>query len=77
MITGLGGEGSEVRVAMLRDLAVGFAGYVLSSSVEWGVFFRLRGGIYLHSDCTCIMHNQVLAWQNVGSAKNLRRGKPA
>jgi hypothetical protein len=77
MITGLGGEGSEVRVAMLRDLAVNLR--AMFSLLWWNreFFFRLCGGIPFHSDCTCIMHNQVLAWQNVGSAKELRRGEPA
>jgi hypothetical protein len=58
MITGLGGGGSEVGVAMLRDLAVNLR--AMFSLLRWnGVFFfRLRGGIHLHPDCTELYNAQ-------------------
>jgi hypothetical protein len=69
MITGSGGEGSEVGVAMLRNLAVNIR--AMFSRLLWNrvFFFRLCGGIHLHSDCTYIMHNQVLARQKVMPAR--------
>jgi hypothetical protein len=58
MITGLVGGGSEVRVAMLRDLAVNLR--AIFSLLWWNreFFFRLCGGIPFHSDCTELYNAQ-------------------
>jgi hypothetical protein len=78
MITGLGGGGSEVGVAMLRDLAVNLR--AMFSLLRWNGCFSFDCVVeytFTLIGLNYIMHNQVLAWQNVGSTKKLTRGEPA